>query len=260
MSTLGGIRIIWAGQSNAVATTNTRAVTDAKYSPLTNVPAWVWFRAAASSLDPRVKRTVWSPYQAAKSYPITFSPLTDSRDWPGAELVCAWKLLDMGHSPHVIQVAEGGSSLGQDWHPVDGFKRDFEKLKWEWTEALASRLCPADPGANRTVLVWIQGEEDAGSGPLSAAYQSNWDLMIAALRTHVGIPALRVVMLKLNTHCAAANTAAVRTGMVNIVGADANVHLVDVDDLLLHDGFHYTAVNAEIVGLRLAAAIDAVMP
>lgn len=259
MSTLGGIKVIWAGQSNAVATTPERVATDAKYTAVAGVPAWITTRFSASSLDVRYKRTPFATMTSRKSYPLTFNSIT-SRNWPGAPEAAMWKLRDLGHSPHIIQFAEGGSSLAQDWDPTPGFKRDYERLTWEYTQAIASRRCPANPGSARTVLVWIQGEEDAASALFSAAYQVNWAAFIAALRTYVGIAALKVVMVKLNTGCVAANTAAVRTAMDAIDAADANVSLVSVDDLSLWDGFHYHVADAETMGLRIATAIDAVMP
>lgn len=257
--TLGGIRVIGAGQSNDVATTPERFATDEKYRTVVGVPAWITTRFAAGSFDNRIKRNVWQTMLQRKSYVLTFNGVT-SRNWPGAPEACMWKLRDLGHTPHIIQYAEGGSSLAQDWNPTPQFKRCFERLEWEYTQALASRLCPADPGAARTVLVWIQGEEDAGTPAFAAAYQANWNVFIAALRAYVGIPALKVVMVKLNVNCAAADTATVRAQMDAIAAADANVHLVNVDDLPLWDGFHYHVADAETVGLRVATAIHAVMP
>lgn len=257
--TLGGIRIAIGGQSNAVATTPERVATDAKYRTVEGVPAWITTRFSAASFDVRYKRTPWATMTQRKSYSLTFNSIT-SRNWPGAPEAMAWKLRDLGHTPHVVQFAEGGSSLAQDWAPVAGFKRDYERLTWEWTQALASPLCPTNPGAARTVLVWIQGEEDAGNATFAANYQANWDTFIAAFRTHVGIPALKVVMVKLNVNCTATHTATVRTAQAAIAAADANVTLVDVDDLPLWDGFHYAIANAETMGTRCGTAIHAVMP
>lgn len=255
---LGGIRIIWAGQSNAFAYTPERDVTDAKYSPVVGVPAWIWFQAGD---DLKLKRTPWTTYAKARGYLHDGgTPDISSRNWPGAELPCAWSLKNIGHSPHVIQIAQGGTSLAVDWNP-NQTTRMYRNLTHDYAAAIASRYAPADPGATRTVLVWIQGETDAANEAYSLAYQDNWDDFIAAARSDLGLASLKVIMVKLNTACTATYTANVRAAQVAIAGADALVTLVDSDAYALAaDGLHYTAAGATGLGLALATAISGVMP
>jgi hypothetical protein len=260
MSTLGPIRIIWSGQSNAVAQTSTRVVPNAKYSPLNNVPSYVWFRALAALGDARVKRTPWHPYQANKSYLLNVGP-ANSRDWPGAELVCAWKLANMGHSPHVIQAAEGSSALATDWAPAGAGVGAYAALVFEYQQAIAAATSPANPGASRTVLCWLQGATDAANSTNANAYQANWNTFIAALRSAWSLPSLKVIMMRLHTGASATFTSTVQAQQDLIAAADPLVTLINTDAFQLSgDGAHYTDTGAESLGLAFASAIDGVMP
>lgn len=254
---LGGIRIIWAGQSNAFAYTPERDVTDAKYSPVVGVPAFIWFQAGD---DLKVKVTPWTAYAKARGYLHDGgTPDISSRNWPGAELPCAWKLYDLGHTPHTVQVAQGGTSLAVDWQP--GQLKMYENLVHYYAQAIASRRAPTNPGAARTVLVWIQGETDAGNATWAGDYAANWSTMITALRSALSLASLKVIMVRLNVACTATHTATVRTQQAAIASGDALVTLVDSDAYALAaDGLHYTAAGATGLGLALATAISGVMP
>lgn len=259
MSTPGGVRVIWIGDSTAAEQTDTRAVVDAKYSLLSGVPLWLRWRASAIP-DVRIRRTIWQPASSLISYPMTYSPLTLSRAWPGALQVCLWKLQSLGHTPHAISVAEGGATLAVDWNPTPGGFRDYAALLSDYSAAIASTAAPADPGAARTVLVVQLGANDALDATQSANFAANMSATVSGIRTAFGLASLKVLLVRLNAACTRTNTATVRTQQATWDASDANGSLIDVDSCALYDGVHYTAAGAEAKGLLIASAIDGVLP
>lgn len=259
MSARGPILLIRWGQSNGVSQTDTRAVTDQKYARLDDVKSWVWFRADAAA-DTRVKRTPNYPYRKEKSYPMTFTPLTNSRDWPGCELACSSRLTDLGYEVFVIQVCEGGSALATDWAPSGSGFRDYETLVREYTQARSLGFAPNVPN-NRVFLVGMQGETDAMNGAYAAAYQANWNTFISALKTDLSLPGLVSIHARLsNSQTACSELTTVQAAQDAIAAANPTTfYLQPTNNFeVSSDNLHYTAQGATDLGIAQANLIHSV--
>lgn len=251
------VREIFSGQSNAVSQTDTRATT-AALALQPDVPAWIYERYSYLS-DMRQKRLPWGCARKEKGYPVTYTPLINSRDWPGAELACVRRLADVhGRKPHMIQVADGATSLATDWAPAGGGFGDYAILVREYHAAVASDRCPAVNAAN-IFLVWRHGETDgSGDAALANAYQTNWDTFIAALRADLGLPSLRAILLRLHDSSSVPFKATIQAKQAAIDVADPLVTLIDPTPLgaLAPDGLHYTQALAIAVGNAEADVIN----
>lgn len=240
---MSNYRIILAGQSNALPITDTFDVPNG-YKGI--VQAWTW--CSYSPGVPAYRRSPWQGIRRPKGTNV-------NRNFAGVDMAIAKRLVDLGHSCHVIQCAQGGTTMATDWLPTTGPM--YVTLLAEIAAATASTRCPANPGAANTIFVWIQGEGDCHLG---GAAVTNWGTRFASLMTGVrGVvgAACKVVMVQLNSNYnnSGDNPTALRAVQATAAGADPHCAMVDPSSLsLLGDGAHYGQTNSLALGVLIADA------
>jgi hypothetical protein len=154
----------------------------------------------------------------------------------------------------VVKFGVGSTSLA-DWSPDGGvFSNNTTPAAW----LQAVRFIQDQERALKgwvAGLVWIQGEQDATSAPLSAAYGANLTYLMKRLRQFW--PNLPVVIVRLSSSGGGAFTATVATAQTAYVAGDPKSALVNTDDLSLKgDLLHYTEDSLITLGQRCAAAMQ----
>ncbi|GAB6011119.1 sialate O-acetylesterase [Viscerimonas tarda] len=95
-------------------------------------------------------------------------------------------------------------------------------------------------------FLWHQGEGDY-QAVASADYYVNFRDLIAYVRTSVGKPDLPVIFGTIS-HKSTQYSAVVEAAQKKIAAEDDNIYLIDMQDALLLDPYHFNAVYAERLG------------
>lgn len=171
----------------------------------------------------------------------------------GVELTLGRMLFAAGREPFIGKFALNSASLAGNFlstadYPTDpGPPNLFTQLVTYIQGAID------DSGEQLGTLVWIQGESDAGTDYMAAAYEDNLASFINDLRAEFGN--FQVVVVRLNDGCTETYKDDVRAAQEAWVTGDANAILINADDLPLSDGLHYDEEEIATLGYRIGKAI-----
>lgn len=225
---------ILAGQSNAAGAA-IYANLDAKYK-LATPDHLIWTGSAFETLQ------IGTNHSENGTSDATFTSMVPPFAYHAAERGRNVAFLNMGFS---------STDLYTDWKPTATVGQYYANLKTAATNSIAALVAAGYRRININGLVWLQGENDAGSdlsGSGVASYYSEYlEALIADFRTHVSAEKLPVVIVQikaLNPNYPYNDD--VIAEQVAVAAADENVMLVDTagsDFTMRTDDLHFNAAG-----------------
>ena len=143
----------------------------------------------------------------------------------------------------IINLAYSGSNI-ESWNPEGNPGGD---------EHYAGILPYLDEAMKIGVFrgfIWHQGEANSGTPP--ANYAAKLAAIIAAIRSHVGVPNLPVVAGEVGTTSDDSNT--VNQGLALLAQSDTHFAVATSENLTLQDNVHYDSASQREYGKRYAVA------
>jgi lysophospholipase L1-like esterase len=225
---------ILAGQSNAAGAAFYTNL-DAKYK-LATPDHLIWTGSAFETLQ------IGTNHSEAGSSDATFTSMVPPFAYHAAERGRNVAFLNMGFS---------STDLYTDWKPTTTVGQKYANLKTAATQSIAALVAAGYRRININGLVWLQGENDAGSdlsGSGVASYYSEYlEALIADFRTHVSAEKLPVVIVQIKAlNAGYPYNNDVIAEQVAVAAADENVMLVDTagsDFTLRADQLHFDAAG-----------------
>jgi hypothetical protein len=162
----------------------------------------------------------------------------------GAAVQMATDLLAGARVPIVASIARSGTPIA-DFGPGQYGETAFDTYATELTNQL---------GATGWHIVTLHGESDAGTAPLSAAYQAALTSWHAHMRTK--FTGARIYACQLNTAFTGSFTATVQAAITAVVGGDGNAELQNCD-AFGYASPHYTDAGYNSIGSLLSTRIIA---
>lgn len=178
---------------------------------------------------------------------------------------------------HIPMVGKGATNAGSDWGGNNG-SGPTNSLQGYYSTDLYSEcrrnIFVVDKRIGGTAtksIVWWQGENDAAAGAVVAGqYGTNAATIFAYLRALCGDATAKIYSVQLNPEqtgggIVLADLNTIRAAMVTLAGSDANVHLIETNDLtagtyLQGDNLHYNALGYSTIWDRIEASILANQP
>jgi hypothetical protein len=152
-----------------------------------------------------------------------------------------------------IKYAVSGTSLWNDWRPVDGVQ--YINFLNAIDDAVSSVNEPEIIG-----MFWMQGESDAWASQSTLEhaqeYEQNLTNFIHQVRTDLGVPDLPFVIARISQSPTWTWGEIVRQAQLDVGQNVANTAVFDTNDLALLYNMHYDAVGTITLGERFAAAVD----
>lgn len=186
------------------------------------------------------------------------SPLANGR--MGIELSLG-RVLDVHVPARDIKIAKfalGGSGLEEHWKPTATYPTVGPNICAQFVSWIQAQEVALE--AKLTVVIWIQGNNDAGNAAEAAAYAANMGALLTEWRRY--FPAVPLVFDQLHPGMSGAHNATVRAQQASFAAtyAGRGVRMLNVDDLELRDDSHFTANSFVTLGERFAKAVEDVMP
>lgn len=182
----------------------------------------------------------------------------------GPELFTAKGLADDDRNIAIIKYAHGGQALAASWLPSQ--HTDYDVLIAVITDALAALDASGTPWVWGGVI-WVGSEGDAGNATWQADWTPNFETFIAALRSDLGEPNLKIFFPRLCDAMSMTYLAEVRAQETAYPSTHPNTYMIDTDGLtLVHEtpptkDIHYDSAGQGSTGAglgqRIAAAIIA---
>lgn len=174
----------------------------------------------------------------------------------GYEITLARTLRDAGADAMIIKGAINGAAAREfavgAGYPTVGPDLIDQEL---------TRIIDLQTSTGREIagMAWNLGTNDASTAELAAAYQARMVAIFAHCRTVLGAPTLPMFLVRTHASTANPHTATVIAAQNAIAAADANVHLIIIDDVPFNagDGLHLLSDGYLTVGERIGIkAID----
>lgn len=161
---------------------------------------------------------------------------------------------NLNRNIYVVKRTVGGTALipthaQGSWHynydSITVAGKLLQQLEIQFDSAVANITRSGKTPKVRAFL-WHQGESDTGD---PNNYQARLTGLIAKVREFTNTPNLKCFIGTVPAVSAAYN-ATIRQAKLNIQAADANVFVIDLNDLTLLDAFHFDANSAKTAGIR----------
>lgn len=174
----------------------------------------------------------------------------------GPELFFGRLLADtLGEPIAIIKSADNGSSLSTNWNP------DSHELYDGMTRFVDDRLDDLiDMGYTPQIeaFIWVQGTADSFTTESGSSYEATLELYLAAIITEFGplpfIQSQQSILTGAMPGCLPViGLGGVRMGKTNFT-QNHDARLIETDDLILRDCWHYDAPSTKELGNRLAIA------
>jgi hypothetical protein len=153
----------------------------------------------------------------------------------------------------ILKVSGNGTSLAVDWNPATPTSL-YHRLVNTTSDAMAE-LTALGYQPKVKGLVWVQGEEDAGTQANAQSYGANLGAFFDSLRTETWFPQeVPIIVNQLHAMAGIQYASVVRNAQATTVAARTDhVYLLNNDDQMLYtDKIHYTGPMQLEVGRRLA--------
>lgn len=148
----------------------------------------------------------------------------------------------------IAKMCIDGSGLEANWisatYPTTG-----TKLQQLFTQFIQARL--ADKGAVLGGIVWIQGENDAGSSPANTDYYANLGTLLGGLRSTFS-GNWPIVIHRLSNKNQGIASATIRSAEESYAAVNPRCYISTGDDLSLRDAAHYVDNDYATLGVRIA--------
>ena len=161
---------------------------------------------------------------------------------------------DFARDITIMKFSKSGTNLAVQWNAeTNGFL--FVKLKQAIDDA-TNKLTTVGYTYNIKGVVWLQGEADAQNQSYTNAYQANLNNLIAAVRTHVSLPQLPIILIGIKMPSKPQwiqdNVATINNIFETTSTIDANIGYVFDSIWTQYDGIHYDTQGITDVGIAVA--------
>ena len=171
----------------------------------------------------------------------------------GPEISLARCLKNSGYQAAIFKYTLGSTSIARHWQGP-GDEKLYDRMV-EAFRAAASMLSARGHGVTVRALVWIQGESDAETPAMAAAYKERLRLLIKDLRHHViRNPGLAVILGVDEQHPWVSKNPQVVRAQKILAQQDKHIMFTSMSGLEKADSTHLTPKGLAGHGRRICAA------
>ncbi len=156
----------------------------------------------------------------------------------------------------IVKVAVSGANLAEHWLPDAKAGPKLYSAMVDFVRDAIARREKAGDTVEVAGFIWYQGESDAHSEKMAAAYGENLSRLFARVRADFKSPDLPIVAVRIGIRERNAGQfeSRVRTAIETVCSTEPHTAWVSVDRLPLADGKHLDSAGQLEAGQRLAAA------
>lgn len=161
----------------------------------------------------------------------------------------------------LIKHAVGGTDLYSYWNPgespADLAMGDGYRVFRNTVSAGLAALEAEGVAYEIAGMIWMQGESDATSETMAAAYADNLAHLVARVREDTGEPDLPFALGLIDCLGNCAYRTEVRNAQREVAAADPLVYAIETEDLGLYpaDHWHYQGLGQRVMGERFAQVL-----
>lgn len=155
----------------------------------------------------------------------------------------------------IIKYAIGGANLSEQWNSVRSQPNLYDSFLDTIDNAIAA--LPAGDTVVFKGMVWMQGEDDAGTTQQTNAYETNLTNLISQVRQDVGVPDLHFSIGQLGALPGRDGTGVIQNIQARVAARDPDVSFVITSDFSLqNDNLHFTNASQIELGIQFAAGVQ----